>query len=134
MADDTTQVIPGTSYKTIATNYAKLMYRLTTASVYLLNAVDVILDTDELIPTVDLLDEFYNTYLINAGSVSNNAPFLQAVRKLNSHIIGRGGYADINAFMAANSSAYPVPQSWIDLNTAVGQTINAGLYGTINSF
>jgi hypothetical protein len=139
MADDLTQVISGLTYKNIATAYAKLKYRLDTAGDYLLDAVNYILDTDELVPNIDLLNDFYQTYFVHFESLSADTPWLGPVRKLNAHVLGRGGYASINAYLAAKSTsenggvAIKVPQAWADLSAATGQTISS-TYITTNSF
>lgn len=123
-------VISGADYQTIATAYGKLKARLDGARGYLYDAVTTVVLMTDLEPTVDLLAEFYNAYLVNYNSINSGQPYIAAVKKLNNHILSRGGYADINAFLLHASQVengnvpYHVPAAWADLSNTAGQTIN----------
>jgi hypothetical protein len=124
-------VILGADYQSIAQAYGTLLSRLNGVSTYLYEAVDTIVYMNTVDPTIDLLSSFYNTYLINASNVNGVQPYLAAVKALNNHIISRGGYTDINAYLqdvsATQNNNHPltVPQSWSDLSSVAGQPINS---------
>lgn len=123
-------VISGADYQSIATAYGQLKHRLDGARGYLFDAVNTIVLLTDLEPTVDLLAQFYNAYLVNYNSINSAQPFLAAVKQLNNHIISRGGYTDVNAYLLDVSATqngntpFTVPAAWNDLSTAAGMPID----------
>jgi hypothetical protein len=115
-------VISGSDYNAIATHYGNIKTLLTSASEYLYDAVYKIVLFNSLEPTADLFNEFYNSYLSNTSQIKSDIPLIPAVKKLNSHVMSRGGYASVNAFLEATGAT--VPQSWADLCASAGTTID----------
>ena len=115
-------VISGANYQAIATYYGNARKQLNTVSSYLSSAVDTVVYLNDTLPTIDLLNPFYSTYVSNTASYGSNISMLPAVSAINSHVLSRGGYASINAFLDATSIT--VPQTWADLCSASGTTIN----------
>lgn len=59
-------VISGADYLAIATSYAHARDQLISSVDFLFDAVYQIVTLDELYPTVDLINEFYNGYTVNS--------------------------------------------------------------------
>jgi hypothetical protein len=116
------QLISIADYSAIAGYYGNIKTVLSSASTYLYNAVYKIAQIDDIEPSIDLLQDFYNSYKVNSAQYSSDLPLLAAVRKLNTHVLNRGGYASIDAFLEANAAT--VPQSWATLSGEAGQTID----------
>jgi hypothetical protein len=118
-----TNVITYSDFHSIAVNYGNIQTTLRNISGYLYGAVNTVAAISLIEPTYDLITDFYNSYTVNGTNMTTNVPLLAAVRKLNSHILNRGGYASINAFLA-DGAGRSVPQSWATLSEAAGQTIS----------
>lgn len=117
-------VISGANYVKIATSYGNARDQILSSIQFLFDAVYEVVLIKEIIPEVDLLDEFYNSYQINSNVFKSPVTLLQAVRSLNNHVLNRGGFADINAFFAAQPHGTVVPRAWADLSSAVGFSIH----------
>jgi hypothetical protein len=114
--------IGGSDYQSIANAYARLKYHLDIASTYLYTAVNTVVDLNQLDPTLDLIYTFNSVYVANVNSVNTVSPYLAAVTTLNNHCINRGGYTDINAYLA--DAGITVPQKWADLCADAGFTVS----------
>jgi hypothetical protein len=115
-------VITGTDYHAIAISYGNVKTRLAALSGYLYEAVYQVVLMNTYEPTKDLLDAFAGVYEVNLGAYASLIPFVPAVKAINSHVINRGGYATVNAYLTAKGIT--VPQAWADLCTAAGTTID----------
>ena len=122
-------VISGASYVSVATSYAHARDKVVASVGYLFTAVYEIVLLQEILPEVDLLQEFYNSYLINNDLLKSPVNFLPAVRAINNHVLSRGGAllthgtdASLDAYLY-NEGDLKVPQSWADLSSAAGFTI-----------
>lgn len=115
--------ISGTDYVAIATAYSNARSQQLTIKEYLFEAVYEIVMLQEIVPEVDLLSEFYNSYQVNTTLFSAPQTLLNAVRRLNNHVLNRSSYASLDAYLAAESVT--VPQNWADLCSAVGFTISS---------
>jgi hypothetical protein len=107
-------------YQTLTDDYSAAKSLVTQAIDYLEQAVDVVVMLDEVIPEVDLLSDFYSSYLNALNILGANSVFSQAVRSLQSHVLNRGGYANIDAYMLAEAGAWQVYQEWADLSQSCG--------------
>ena len=63
-------VISGTDYLAVATDYSVARTQTIAAVAYLFDAVYEIVLLNEILPEVDLLNEFYNSYLNISSSFS----------------------------------------------------------------
>ena len=115
-------VITGSDYTAIATSYGQIKKRLSQCSTYLYQAVNTIVLFNTVEPTVDLLQEFLTSYQVNTANYGSDISLIPAVKKINSHVLSRGGYASINAFLTDKGAT--VPQAWADLCLAAGTTID----------
>lgn len=116
-------VISGADYSTIATNYAHARDSAVNAVGYLFEAVYQVVLLNDIIPEVDLLQEFYSSYLINNDLLKSPVNFMPAVRALNNHVLNRGSSSTINDFLT--EEGVTVPQTWATLSESAGYTIGA---------
>jgi hypothetical protein len=121
-------VIPAESYQLIATNVGNIKLGSDQIATWLNNATQVVADINDPAVTVDLAIDFINSSKSNSTFYSNFNGILGSVRKLNSHVINRGGYADINAYLQENNIT--VSQGWADLCALTGMTIDSGYIST----
>ena len=116
-------VISATDYKALADDYAAARERVLAVNQDLFDAVYAIVLFNELMPEVDLLNVFWTSYLVSANAYESPSSLMAAVRALNNHVIVRGGYADINAFFAANPGLF-VDTTWQVLSAEAGYDIS----------
>lgn len=123
-------VINYSDYLAIATNYASARDAVLSSSDFLLAAVNDIVALDVIEPEVDLLSEFFQSYQINADLFGSSTNLLSAVRRINNHVLNRGGES-LNTYIAAGIAANgggdteKVPQTWADLCSAAGYEIDS---------
>lgn len=117
-------VISGAKYQVIATNYAHARDQAVSASSYLFEAVYQIVLLDDVVPSVDLLQEFYSAYLINNDLLKSPVNFLPAVRALNNHVLTRSTATSVDNFLT--TEGVTVPQTWADLCETTGHVISSG--------
>lgn len=122
-------LISTSDYKAIAGYYGSIKTLLGNVTGYLYSSVTRIALINDVEPTYDLMNDFYSSYAVNSVAMTSTIPLLAAVRKINSHVLNRGGYSSIGATgdttSYLTSTSTTVPQSWADLSAAAGQTIDA---------
>lgn len=117
-------VLPGSIYLTIATNIANAKDSVaSTVPLFYNNVYEVVL-LDDVRQTLDLLQSFYNSYLLSDAAFSSNTYFTSVVTTLNNHAITRGGYNNINEYLDAE--AIQVPATFAEISALTGFTISAG--------
>lgn len=119
-------LIAYSDYKTLADYYASAREKVLLVKDDLFDAVYSVVQYDELLPTVDLVGPFYDSYLLSANEFRTPASLLEAVRALNSHVLSRGNYDDINEYLWANSAGDPgnkLDITWQTLSTEAGYPI-----------
>jgi hypothetical protein len=114
--------ISGQDYVAIATAYANARSQQLVIKDYLFDAVYEIVMLQEIVPEVDLLNEFYNSYQVNADLFSAPQTLLNAVRRLNNHVLNRSSYSTLDLYLEGESVT--IPQKWADLCSAAGFTIS----------
>ncbi len=116
-------VIKGQDYLAIATFYANAITSNLNSVEYLYDAVYRITLSDQLIPTKELINEFYDSYNINASIYRSPSTYLSAVRAINNHILNRSGSSvqDLDDYLVAENIR--VPLAWADLCKATGVLI-----------
>mgnify|MGYP005841319723 CR=1 FL=1 len=117
-------VISGTDYNAIATNYSEARDRVVSAVDYLFEAVYQVVLLQSIVPEVDLLQEFFNSYQINNEALRSTVNLLPAVRSLNNHVLRRSDEESLDAYLT--SEGITVPASWASLSQSVGFTISNG--------
>lgn len=114
-------VISAADYLDIATFYANAKSQVTGAKQFFFDAVYEIVLLNQVKPEVDLLQPFWDSYLINTDLLEASTMFLSAVRALQQHVLIEGNYDDIDSYLSANG--IQVPQVWADLSAEAGFTI-----------
>lgn len=116
------KLISGEDYEAIADLYAAARRQILGINQYLLDAVYQVVMIDVCVPEVDLLNSFWTAYELSTNEFQIPQSFLGAVRSLNAHVLERGGYDDVDDYLAAESIL--VDQEWADLSAEVGYTIS----------
>ena len=122
-------VISVESYVSLAEDSSNAVLALRAPSVFIANSVDDIAALNAVYPTLDLITPFFNAYQASISTSAYPSSWITACRALNNHVINRGGYADIDAFLATGPGY--VPQQWIDLSLAAGFTISSTYLNTL---
>jgi hypothetical protein len=117
------QVISGTDYASIATSYANARTAVLSSVSYLFEAVYTIVQLDVVEPEVDLLTEFFQSYQINSDLFRSPVSFLSAVRRLNNHVLNRGGVTSVATYLT--DEGVTIPQAWADLSAAAGYDLSS---------
>lgn len=114
--------ISGQDYVSLATAYASARDQQLTIKDYLFDAVYSIVLLQEIHPEVDLLNEFYDSYQVNATVLTAPQTLLQAVRRLNNHVLNRSNYSTIDNYLSGEGVT--VPRRWAELCSATGFIIS----------
>jgi len=115
-----------TSYQSVIDNYSFARAFVQEAVDYLEAAVEDIVLLNVVQPEVDLLQSFWNTYLLGRDTFGTTSTFLEAVRALQNHIIVRSDDSTVSAWLDDQDSAYQVPNQWADLSEDAGYAYTAG--------
>jgi len=70
---------------------------------------------------VDMLNDFWDTYLLNSDTVETPASLLNAVRSMNQHVLKRSAYTTIDAYLLANAGC--VTTTFASISSAAGYPI-----------
>jgi hypothetical protein len=126
-------VITGTQYSTLATQIGTVISVVANSQSYLYSALQAIAAISDVDPTYDLIVPFKNVYDIQVSVLESTSNYQQAARALNSHVLLRARqsngntYTDINDWFDDEGLAnrqVAVPQSWADLCSTTGTTID----------
>tara|TARA_B100000614_G_scaffold262909_1_gene300983 strand:- start:476088 stop:476813 length:726 start_codon:yes stop_codon:yes gene_type:complete len=110
------------TYESVANLYAQTRTNTSQAVEQFFSAVYEIVGLNDLIPEADLLTPFYNSYQIVSDAYRNPTGMLAAVKTLNRHVLLRGGYGNLDAFLF--DQGILVPRSWQSLSRAAGFSIS----------
>ena len=118
-----TNVISGTDYLAIASYYTDARASNLGSVDYLYDAVYKIVLSTQFYPTIDLINEFWTSYQINADIYRSPSTYLSAVRAINNHVVNRAGstVSDLNDYLEAE--AIKVPMGWAELCKATGSLV-----------
>lgn len=128
-----TKVINGVEYSTLATKYGNLLSVLNSATVYMFDALTFIAQMNEVEPTRDLIVAFDNVYQQQVAALTAQGSFLEVARALNGHVLTRArttagaAYTDIrNWFADQELDGFNVgfPKKWADLSKLAGQDVD----------
>jgi hypothetical protein len=113
-------VISGQDYLSIATYYANARASNLGSVEYIYDAVYKIVLSTQFYPTIDLINEFWTSYQINADIYRSPSTYLSAVRAINNHVVNRAGSTveDLNDYLADES--LQVPLGWAELCKSTG--------------
>jgi len=115
-------VINSSDYLVLANNYSQVLDNLSGNTSYFFDSVYQVVLLEDIYPTIDLVNPLWSAYELNAASEQLPAGILAACRSIQFHVIERGGYADIDAYLVAEGIL--VPQSWADLSERAGFPID----------
>ena len=125
-------LITYTQYKALADQYAQAVLTISKSQTYLYDAVYDVVLYDDLLPSVDLLDPFYDVYTRGVNVTAATTGLLEAVRAVNAHVINRGGYSDINSYLGVNNANLnKLDTNWATLSSQAGYAINAAYYTAV---
>jgi len=110
-------------YKIIADYYAAARNKEVLTNGDLFDAVYYVVSLSDLAPEIDLLSEYWNTYLITANSIETPSGLMPAVQALNNHVVVRGSYEDINEYFADNIGL-EIDATWQSLSEDAGYDIS----------
>ena len=119
------RVISQTEYRNIALDYAAAYERLLEPNDFLYDAVYRVVLLQVVIPEVDLVNPFYDAYNVKFNNSDIPSSMIDAVAAINNHVIIRGGYDDVDAYLDAGSGI-TVPSGWATLSELAGFTISTG--------
>jgi hypothetical protein len=119
-------VISGADYLAIATYYANARLANVGSVDYLYDAVYKIVLSDNVYPTIDLINEFWTSYQINTDIYRSPTTYLSAVRAINNHVINRSGSAvtDLNDYLI--EASVEIPMAWAELCKITGVLVCQG--------
>ena len=116
-------VLDGQIYLTIATNIATARDNIVSVVDNFYSNVYEIVLLDDIQQTLDLLEPMYSAYSVSDTSLRTITLYQTAISALNNHILTRGGYSNINQYLAAEG--IDVPQTFADLSSLAGFPIDA---------
>ena len=116
-------LINAADYKIVADYYADARDRELLANGDLFDAVYYVVSLDQLAQEIDLLQTFWDTYLITANFVETPSGLMPAVTAINNHVIVRGSYEDINEYFADNAGL-TIDATWQSLSADAGYDIS----------
>ena len=119
------QVISQTEYRNISLDYASAYESIAEPNDFLYDAVYRVVLLQVVIPEVDLVNPFYDAYNIRFQNSDVPSSMIDAVRAINNHVIARGGYVDVDAYLDSGSGI-TVPQGWATLSGIAGFTVSSG--------
>lgn len=70
---------------------------------------------------VDMLDDFWETYLLNADTFETPSTLLGAVRSMDQHVLKRSDFTTIDQYLINKGGT--VSQTFADLSSAAGYPI-----------
>lgn len=121
-------VINADRYKLISDNIATAKAQLKLAVTEMYNAVYVVALLDDVVQSVDLLQPLFTVYQLTDNAFSRTSLFDGAVLALNNHVLRRGGYTTLDAFLAQSSGTGDdiilLPEFW-DLCNKLGYNVSA---------
>lgn len=116
-------VISGTDYLAIATFYSNARDSNIGSIDFLYDAVYRIVQSEQVYPTIDLVNEFWTSYQINTDIYRSPATYLSAVRSINNHVLNRAGgnILDLNDYLIDQN--VQVPMGWAELCKITGTLV-----------
>lgn len=116
-------VISGTDYRLVADEYSDAYNTAQDIKDYLFNAVYRIVLLQVIMPEVDLLQVYWNSYLVNTPIYTSSVNFTAAVKAMQSHVLVRGGYDTVDEYLAAEGVL--IPAGWAAISADSGYPISS---------
>lgn len=112
------KLISAEDYEALTLLYGAVVETIIDTKQILLDAVYQVVMMDVCVPEVDLLGSFWNAYNLQTGQNIYPETMLNAVRTLNSHVLKRGRYSNLNDYLGDNGLL--VSNHWQGLSEEVG--------------
>jgi hypothetical protein len=121
-------VIGGTDYLAIAEFYSDARTANLNSIGKLYDAVYRVVVSEEIFPTLDLINPFWSSYIANSNTFRSAVNYASAVNALNTHVITRAGLnAQLDAItsldMYLEDQNIQVPMGWAELSKVGGNII-----------
>lgn len=127
MACDFTQVISGSEYDDVQSDMAAAKRSLDLMSSFVYSAVQSIAYMQVVLPEVDLLKPFWDSYEAVVQLQNSPSVLLPAVRALQAHVLTRcPSYTTIDGYIAGEVPGGKVCTEWKQLSDAAGYPIGSG--------
>lgn len=117
-------VISGTDYLNISNDLASAKDTTVSAKDDLFVAVYRVVMLQVILPEVDLLSEFWDTYLVNSQILSASTLFLSAVSALQEHVLRRSSNLSVDEYLWNNVWPELVDPTFQTLSADAGFTIS----------
>jgi hypothetical protein len=117
-------VISGTDYLNISNDLASAKDTTVSAKDDLFIAVYRVVMLQVILPEVDLLSEFWDTYLVNSQILSASTLFLGAVSALQEHVLRRSTNLSVDEYLWNNVWPSLVDPTFQTLSADAGFTIS----------
>lgn len=114
-------------YQSISTDLGTARASMVAAIQYMFNAVYEVAVLDDIQSTLDLLQPMYAAYQLADNNLRSINNFTSAVTALNNHVVRRGGYATVNAFLDANNADAGgglIDSEFVDMSNTLGYGID----------
>lgn len=108
-------------YRILSDDLAAARESTLNINAFTFDAVYTVVMLQDVQQEVDMLNDFWNTYLLNADTFETPSTLLGAVRSMDAHVLQRSTYATIDAYLIANGGT--VSQIFADLSAAAGYPI-----------
>ena len=118
-------VISKTNYLSLQADLASARDTILSAKDDLFDAVYTVVMLQVVIPEVDLLNSFWNTYQGNVGTLESYTNLIDSVRSLQQHIITRSTYSTVNEYLYNVIMPDQVEYSFKVMSDSAGFAINA---------
>ena len=115
-------VIGGADYRNIAIEYAEAKQKLLDTKQDFFNAVYIIVLLQAIIPEVDLINPFWQSYLINFNLFRQSSTLMAAIRAIQSHVLREGDHSTMDEYLDAEGIT--VPRRWAELSAVAGFSIS----------
>lgn len=124
-------VISGTDYLAIAQFYSEARTANLSSIGKLYDAVYRVVVSEEIFPTLDLINPFWTSYIANSNTFRAATNYTAAVSAINSHVIARAGVDGAGDTITSldmyfDDQNIQVPMGWAELCKATGNIVCRG--------
>lgn len=121
-------VISFAKYKIISDNLGEARSSMLLAIGNMFTAVYEVAILDDVQSTLDLLQPMFAAYQLADNSLRSINNFTSAVVALNNHVVRRGNYSNLNAYLDANNADLPINKlddQFVEMSNTLGYSINS---------
>jgi len=118
-------VINGADYLSISNDLANARDTIVSAQQDLFDAVYKVVMLQVIMPEVDLLNDFWQTYVSNVELLTSPTNILPAVSSLQQHVVERSTSGTVNGYIFNNVWPNLLDPTFYDLSARAGYDIDA---------